>query len=80
MLGENCDAHALEVLERELDNEKNWAVRAAVARSIGRCGNEDAIPLLEQKLSESHALVRFMAAAAIVRLSATRDHPRAPNQ
>jgi len=80
MLGENCDAHALEVLEHELDNEKNWAVKAAVARSVGRCGNKDAIPFLEQKLSESHALVRFMAAAAIVRLSAPHDHLRAPNQ
>jgi HEAT repeat protein len=69
MLGEDCDAHILEVLEGELDNEKNWAVRAAVARAIGRCGNADAIPRLEQKLSDSKNLVRFMAAAAIIRLT-----------
>ena len=69
MLGEDCQAPELEVLARELDNEKNWAVKAAVARSIGRCGNIDAVPRLEQQLSDSHALVKFMAAAAIVRLS-----------
>jgi len=69
MLGEACDAKTLALLEQELVTEKNWAVKAAVARSIGRCGNKDAIPVLEQLLSESHALVRFMAAAGVVRLS-----------
>ena len=70
LLGDDCDARELDILERELDNEKNWAVRAALARSIGKCGNADAIPLLEQRLSETHRLVRYMAAASIVRLSA----------
>ncbi len=69
MLGEDCDASVLQLLEQEIGTEKNWAVKAAVARSIGRCKNKDAIPVLEQQLSESHALVRFMAAAGIVRLT-----------
>jgi HEAT repeat protein len=79
MLGEDCNAHVLQVLEGELDTEKNWAVRAAVARSIGRCGNPDAIPRLEQRLSDPRNLVRYMAAAAIVRLSDPRlSQPRRP--
>jgi HEAT repeat protein len=69
LLGEDCDARELDILEREMDAEKNWAVRAALARSIGKCGNASAIPFLEQKLAETHRLVRDMAAASIVRLS-----------
>ncbi|MDP8979267.1 MAG: HEAT repeat domain-containing protein [Acidobacteriota bacterium] len=68
-LAQACDARVIQLFEFMLDNEKNWAVKAAVARGIGRCGSKDDIPRLEQHLSESRHAVKFMAAGAIVRLS-----------
>ena len=71
LLAQDCDAGALQVLESSLAGDKNWAVKAASARAIGQCKNPNAIPKLEQHLSDSHDAVKFMAAASIVRLSAT---------
>lgn len=71
LLTQDCDARAQQVLESSLAGDKNWAVKAASARAIGQCGNADAIPKLEQHLSDSRDAVKFMAAASIVRLSAT---------
>jgi HEAT repeat protein len=69
MLGEHCDARAQQLLEWDMTEDRNWAVKAACARALGQCGNPEAIPKLEQNLADSHDAVKYMAAAAIVRLS-----------
>lgn len=71
MLGQDCDARALQLLEWCLKVDKNAAVKAAAARGLGQCGNKDSIVQLEQHLSDNRDAVRFMAAAAIVKLSIT---------
>jgi HEAT repeat protein len=68
MLGQDCDAPARQLLEQACAGEKNWAVKAAAAKALGQCGQKDAIPKLEQSLADSRDAVRFMAAAAIIRL------------
>jgi HEAT repeat protein len=69
MLGQDCDTQVLQLLQRNISEDRSWAVKAASARAIGQCGKPDAIPRLEQNLSDSHDAVKFMSAASIVRLS-----------
>jgi len=69
LLAEDCDAGTLRLLEQMAVDGKNWMTKAAAAKGLGRCGNPDAIPKLELNLSDSHDAVRFLAAAAIIRLS-----------
>jgi HEAT repeat protein len=68
LLAQQCDSVTLQLIEKACTNDKNWAVRAAAAKSLGKCENPDAIPVLEQNLSDSHPGVKFMSAAAIVHL------------
>jgi len=72
MLALDCDAETLRLLESSAASDKNWAVRAASARALGQCGNPDAIPRLEQNLTDGRDAVKFMSAASIIRLSAPR--------
>lgn len=69
LLAQECDVVTLQLVEKASVNDKNWAVRAAAAKALGKCGKPDAIPTLERDLSDSHPGVKFMSAAAIVRLS-----------
>jgi HEAT repeat protein len=69
LLAEECDTQTFKLLEAAATDDKTWAEKAAAAKALGRCGNPDAIPKLEQNLSDSNAAVRFMSAAAIIRLS-----------
>jgi HEAT repeat protein len=69
LLAEDCDTQTQKLLETASTADPNWAVKAAAAKALGRCGNPDAIPKLEQNLADSNAAVRFMSAAAIIRLS-----------
>lgn len=69
ILADECDVQTQRLLQRTCTDDKNWAVRAAAARSLGKCANQDSIPKLEQALSDSRDAVRLMAAAAIIRLS-----------
>lgn len=69
LLGQDCDERAHQLLEWSLNVDKNAAVKAAAARGLGQCGNKDSIVKLEQHLSDGRDAVRFMAAAAIVKLS-----------
>src|SRR5580704_3864053 len=69
LLAEQCDAQTLKLLEGAATDDKTWAEKATAAKALGRCANPDAIPKLEQNLSDSNAAVRFMSAAAIIRLS-----------
>lgn len=72
MLAQNCDAESVRLLEWSTINDKSWAVKAASAKALGQCSNRDAIPTLEQNLSDSNEAVKCMAAGAIIRLS--RNH------
>lgn len=69
LLAEDCDAESLRLLEWSSIKDKNWAVKAASEKALGECHNVNAIPTLEQNLSDSNAAVKSMAAAAIIRLS-----------
>jgi HEAT repeat protein len=69
LLAQDCDPQTFKLLETATTDDKTWAERATAAKALGRCGNPDAIPKLEENLSNSNAAVRFMAAAAIIRLS-----------
>lgn len=72
LLAEDCDTQTFKLLEAATVDDKTWAERAAAAKALGRCGNPDAIPKLEVNLSDSNAAVRYMSAAAIIRLSEPR--------
>jgi len=73
LLAEDCDAQTFKILQAASLDNKTWAEKAAAAKALGRCGNPDAIPKLEENLSNSNSAVRFMSAAAIVRLSRKPD-------
>ncbi len=72
LLAEDCDPQTFKLLQAATTDDKTWAEKAAAAKALGRCGNPDAIPKLEENLSNSNAAVRFMSAAAIIRLSEPR--------
>jgi HEAT repeat protein len=69
LLAQDCDVQTFKLLETASTDDKTWAEKAAAAKALGRCGNPDAIPKLEENLSNSNAAVRYMSAAAIIRLS-----------
>lgn len=69
LLAQDCDTETLRLIEWSCTNDKSWVVKAASAKALGQCGKPDAIPTLEQNLSDSHAATKFMAAGAIVKLS-----------
>jgi HEAT repeat protein len=69
LLAEDCDVQTFKLLQTSSTDGKTWAEKAAAAKALGRCGNPDAIPKLEENLSNSSAAVKYMSAAAIIRLS-----------
>ena len=69
LLAEECDTQTFKLLEAASTDDKTWAEKAAAAKALGRCARPEAIPKLEENLSNSNAAVRFMSAAAIIRLS-----------
>lgn len=69
LLAQDCDVQTFKLLQAATTDSKTWAEKAAAAKALGRCGNPDAIPKLEENLSDSNAAVKFMSAAAIIRLS-----------
>jgi HEAT repeat protein len=69
LLAQHCDGESVRLLEWACTNDKSWAVKAASAKALGQCHNQDAIPTLEQNLADSNAAVKSMAAGAIIRLS-----------
>lgn len=72
LLAEDSDSQTFKLLQAATTDDKTWAEKAAAAKALGRCGNLDAIPKLEENLSNSNAAVRFMSAAAIIRLCEPR--------
>jgi HEAT repeat protein len=75
LLAQDCDVQTFKLLQAATTDDKTWAERAAAAKALGKCGNADAIPKLEQNLSDSNVAVRFMSAATIIRLTGeTQKH------
>jgi HEAT repeat protein len=68
ILGKDDDPYALTLLEWAL-GDQNWAVRLAVAKALGERGNQETIPKLSSLLNDSRHVVRYMAAASMIRLS-----------
>ena len=67
-LADHPDDYTRPLLEWALtDNDP--VVRAAAARGLGRCGNEQSIPKLQTAMNDQHTAVRMMAAASVIRLS-----------
>jgi HEAT repeat protein len=79
LLAEECDAQTFKLLESAATDDKTWAEKATAAKALGRCGNPEAIPKLEQNLAEGNSAVRFMSAAAIIRLSGAASAPASPS-
>ena len=77
LLSEDCDAQTIRLLDWSFTNDKNWAVKAAAAKGLGKCGARDSIPKLETALSDSHEAVKAMSAAAIIRLSSKPEQKQA---
>lgn len=69
LLAEECDDQTFKILMVAATDDKTWAEKAAAAKALGRCGRPDAIPKLEENLSNSNAAVKYMSAGAIIRLS-----------
>ena len=69
LLSQKCDSRNIELLQGALRDEKNKTVKASVVKSLGRCGNKDDVPRYEAFLSSSNDALKFMTAAAIIKLS-----------
>jgi HEAT repeat protein len=67
-LAEHPDDYSRPLLEWAL-TDPDQTVRAAAARGLGRCGNQESIPKLQTAMNDEHTAVRMMAAAAVIRLT-----------
>lgn len=72
MLASDRNPESLQELEAAL-TDKNWLVRAAAAKALGARGDRRSIAQLAPLLRDDKDPARFMAAAAIVRLSRRRQ-------
>ncbi len=79
LLASDPDPRTLQELEGSLD-DKNSAVRAAVAQSLGQRAGRDEISKLQPLLADSPEGVRYIAAAALSRLSQPPANSRAPRR
>ena len=77
LLTDECDAQTVRLIDWSFTNDKSWAVKAAAAKGLGKCGNADSIPKLETALSDPHEAVKAMSAAAIIRLSLKPEQKQA---
>lgn len=68
---EDPNPYAETLLEWAL-GDSSWTVRATAVKGLGDRGDPAAIPKLEPLLKDGHHVVRYMAAATIVRLSSLR--------
>jgi len=71
LLASDHTPESLKELEAAL-SDKNWLVRAAAAKALGARGDPHSLPQLAPLLRDDRAQARFIAAAAIVRLSHRR--------
>jgi len=68
ILAKDPDPNTVSLLEWALRDDSS-AVRAAVAKALGECGNQDTALKLEPLLSDDSHGTRYMAAAAIIKLN-----------
>ena len=54
-------------------SDKSWVVRTAAIDSLARRGDPSVIPQIEAKLDDRKDVVRYTAAAAIIRLSKVKQ-------
>ena len=69
-LADHPDEYTRTLLEWALE-DPHPEVRAAAAKGLAKCGNTESIPKLQAVLNDDHAAVRYMAAASVIRLTAT---------
>jgi HEAT repeat protein len=70
VLTEQCDTETVRLLDWAFTYEKSWAVRAAAAKGLSKCGTAaESVPKLETALSDSNMAVKTMAASSIIRLT-----------
>jgi HEAT repeat protein len=72
ILAKDPDPNTVSLLEWALRDDSS-AVRAAVAKALGSCGNKDTVLKLAPLLSDDSHTARYMAAAAIIRLNLKFD-------
>ncbi|HVO63778.1 MAG TPA: HEAT repeat domain-containing protein [Terriglobales bacterium] len=72
MLIKDPDPKTKEALINAL-NHKSWIVRTAAVDALARRDDATVIPQVEQRLSDDKYIVRYTAAAAIIRLSDLQD-------
>ena len=60
-------------------NDKDWIVRAAAVEAIAQRGDPSLLPKVELKFGDKNPKVRYSAAAAVIRLSATEPSNTAKN-
>lgn len=74
ILAKDSDPYALTLLEWALGDNSS-TVRVAVAKALGERGNQDTIPKLTPLLADNRHAVRYMAAAAIIKLNLKQPAP-----
>jgi HEAT repeat protein len=74
ILAKDSDPYALTLLEWALGDNSS-TVRVAVAKALGERGNQDTIPKLTPLLADDRHAVRYMAAAAIIKLNLKQPAP-----
>jgi HEAT repeat protein len=80
LLAQECDPHSIELMEWGLVNDKNHLVQAATAKALGKCGDGDTVSKLMPLLVVNNDATRYMAAAAVVRLSIEKGAPKVVQQ
>jgi HEAT repeat protein len=75
MLAARPDKETIEALKRAL-SDRDWTVRAAAARAIGKLGRPDLSAFLTTALEDSKPSVRFAAAVSVIRLESAKSTTR----
>jgi HEAT repeat protein len=70
-LATDNDLSSAEQLEDAL-TDKSWTVRAAATQALAKRGYRHSVPIMTKLLSDKHDVVRYTAAAAIMRLTHAR--------
>lgn len=60
--------------------DKDWIVRAAALEAIAQRGDASLLPSIEARFTDRNEKVRYMAAAAVIRLSAAEESRAAKSQ
>jgi HEAT repeat protein len=77
MLSTDTDPKTIKAIEDALE-DKNWIVRTAAAKALAVRNSRDSVPKLRAALVDKHESVRYMAAAAIVKLTTPVPPPVPP--